>query len=197
MDYNAAFVLNAMEINLCMRMAGRTNWSDIQPVESQEPVEHRMIESFLHICTLGFLTPEGDGWRQTELLSSLFGPIANPDEPLLLLDVGPRLRLYRRETDCAVLAQLPTEPESCRVLRLTCLQAAECLLDFARENMSVPLLKSDDAEAESGFLLLLNRDGRITDRYVLRKNESELVADGERETDITVSVPWLVTRIQG
>ena len=178
MDDNRILILDAMEINLL----GKREWNGMPPLESDVPLEQRMVDAFVHLCNLGMLTPRDDGWERSPLLHELFDPVAEPDTTLLLSQIGPQVCLYRQGDHCTLFSQLLMQPESCRVLSMNIKETAAYLRAHLDEYAA--FLEPDEKTSEAPCTLqMLDGSGALLRIFWLRKDGDTLLANEAIEAD--------------
>lgn len=77
--YNT-WLFSDVELNICARMLGYSEWYQVQIGEDREPLEKRMLEGFLRLLEKKLLHIEGDYFLPTEEMRSLMLPVMEPDE---------------------------------------------------------------------------------------------------------------------
>lgn len=154
---NSTWILPAMELNLCLRMLGAAQRTVLPVAESEQSLNRRMLNGFLHLLELGLVEPEGELFRPTAKMRARLEPIARPRAILRLGSAaGGLLSVYLGE-DAVTLAEAAGEDgQSCR------LDAAE------RETLERELERALDAQGIAGAVLeLLGPDGRMIEKTTL------------------------------
>lgn len=80
MELYDAWILNDIELNICVRMLGYTDWYNIEVEIGDESLEAKMTEGFFGLIEKGLLCISGNDYQPTERMKELILPVADPDK---------------------------------------------------------------------------------------------------------------------
>lgn len=78
-------VLSALEVKLSMEILGVKNWEYFPVLETEDPLEKRVMTAFLHLVDMGFMRPQDGGYNKTEQMEQTFSEAKHPDYTLQIL----------------------------------------------------------------------------------------------------------------
>ena len=90
------WVFNSVELNLCARMLGYSDWYQIPIEDNGETLEKRMLEGFLSLYEKNLLYVEDNSYFSTELLDSLLLPLLEPDEVIRKSDLEHEILYFKK-----------------------------------------------------------------------------------------------------
>ena len=124
----AAWILSAVELNICVKLLGRDNWTDFPVSYSARSLDRRMLDNFLHLAQIGLVEPTNSGYRAAEGMKKRLDPAVRPEQVAVVSDkTMPWARLYIRG-DCAVCIEwLENDLKNCRVTAFPRSEAAAAL----------------------------------------------------------------------
>ncbi len=137
---NSVWILPALELNLCLQMLGAGERQVLPVAETDTPLDHRMLNSFLYLLELGLVETEGDRFRPSQRLRRRMEPIAFPRQILRLGDgTDAVLAAYLGEKAIALAEVLGEDGQSCRLSAVTGEELAEELERMPEEPASQQL----------------------------------------------------------
>lgn len=119
LENDSKWILTDLELQLCARILGRTDWSLTQVRENGAPLEQRFLNAFLHLCDLGLLQPGQKGFRAAECLKERFAPILSPKFTVSVQSGESLFTLYGNEDKVAFLERRDTSAQTCELLECT------------------------------------------------------------------------------
>lgn len=147
---HSVWILPALELNLCLQMLGAGERQVLPVAETDTPLDHRMLNSFLYLLELGLVETEGARFRPSEKLRRRLEPVASPRQILRLGDGTEFVLAAYLGEDAVTLAEVQGEDgQSCRLSAVTPAELAEAL-----ERLPEKL------EPEKLQLELLDREGQ-------------------------------------
>ena len=147
---HSVWILPALELNLCLQMLGAGERQVLPVAETDTPLDHRMLNSFLYLLELGLVETEGARFRPSEKLRRRLEPVASPRQILRLGDGTEFVLAAYLGEDAITLAEVQGEDgQSCRLSAVTPAELAEAL-----ERLPEKL------EPEKLQLELLDREGQ-------------------------------------
>ena len=147
---HSVWILPALELNLCLQMLGAGERQVLPVAETDTPLDHRMLNSFLYLLELGLVETEGARFRPSEKLRRRLEPVASPRQILRLGDGTEFVLAAYLGEDAITLAEVQGEDgQSCRLSAVTPGELAEAL-----ERLPEKL------EPEKLQLELLDREGQ-------------------------------------
>ena len=147
---HSVWILPALELNLCLQILGAGERQVLPVAETDTPLDHRMLNSFLYLLELGLVETEGARFRPSEKLRRRLEPVASPRQILRLGDGTEFVLAAYLGEDAITLAEVQGEDgQSCRLSAVTPAELAEAL-----ERLPEKL------EPEKLQLELLDREGQ-------------------------------------
>ena len=124
----AAWILSAVELNICINLLGRSDWTDFPVSYSSHSLHRRMLDNFLHLARIGLVEPGGSGYRAAEAMKKRLDPAARPEQVAVVSsETMPWARIYIRGDSAVSIEWLEHDMRSCRVAALPRSGAAAAL----------------------------------------------------------------------
>lgn len=76
----AAWILSAVELNICINLLGRSDWADFPASYSSRSLNKRMLDSFLHLVQIGLIEPSDSGYRAAKTMKERLDPAVRPEQ---------------------------------------------------------------------------------------------------------------------
>ncbi len=161
-------ILTTMELHLCMELLGREDWEDFPVLETNQPLEQRMLEAFFHLADLGLMEHELEGYVIADELPARLHPVAWPQRILAACNrTGFLLNAYQEDGRTVIVQQVLTEEQSCRVYPAEAEELAELLVDEL-------LPEAEEADLEQPPFETLSED--VTLEELLEQSEVVILA---------------------
>lgn len=147
------WILSTVELDICVRILGREDWTDFPIVASEEALGKRMLDAFLHLVRMGLIDAAGTGYVGTERMRRRLETVAWPDWSVALFRGGtPVQRLYSRQGVLCLVEML--EEGKCRIS-----------LRKAEEGFTLPekwrkVAEKSGQEPSAGWLELYDSGGK-------------------------------------
>lgn len=124
----AAWILSAVELNICIKLLGRNDWTDFPVSYSSHSLHRRMLDNFLHLARIGLVEPGDSGYRAAEAMKKRLDPAARPEQVAVVSsETMPWARIYIRGDSAVSIEWLEHDLRSCRVTALPRSGAAAAL----------------------------------------------------------------------
>lgn len=91
------WIFSSVELNLCARILGHSDWYQIPIEDNGETLEKRMLEGFLSLYEKKLLYVENNSYFPTELLDSLLLPLLEPDEVIRKPDLESEILYFKKQ----------------------------------------------------------------------------------------------------
>lgn len=91
------WIFSSVELNLCARILGHSDWYQIPIEDNGETLEKRMLEGFLNLYEKKLLYVEDNSYFPTELLHSLLLPLLEPDEVIRKPDLESETLYFKKQ----------------------------------------------------------------------------------------------------
>lgn len=91
------WIFSSVELNLCARILGYSDWYQIPIEDNGETLEKRMLEGFLNLYEKKLLYVEDNSYFPTELLLSLLLPLLEPDEVIRKSDLESETLYFKKQ----------------------------------------------------------------------------------------------------
>ena len=112
----AAWILSAVELNICINLLGRNDWADFPASYSSRSLNKRILDNFLHLTRIGLMEPVGSGYRVAEATKKRLAPVVCPEQVAVVSDkTMPLARLYIQGNSAVCIEWLGADFKSCRV----------------------------------------------------------------------------------
>lgn len=151
----AAWILTAVELNICIKLLGRNDWTDFPVSYTARPLDRRILDNFLHLTQLGLLEPAGSGYRVAGAMKKRLAPAVCPNRVAVVRDeTMPWARLYVRGDDAVCIEWLGSDLRRCRVTAMPRSEAPAAL-----DRLLCPGPASGAGPAAARYLELLDAAG--------------------------------------
>lgn len=110
------WILDGMELNICVRALGYSEWHYIPVENTGENLKEKMLESFLRLVDKEMFYATDGGFLPTEQMKALILPIADPDEIFEANEQGKYTVFFGKDEGNLVgVEKIETEKESYRI----------------------------------------------------------------------------------
>lgn len=111
------WLLDDVELNICVRILGFSDWYHIEIEDNQEPLESRMLEGFISLVEKGFLCVIGDHFQPTKRMRELILPLAAPDQIVhVYRQDSSHVYFKRKEGNLVKMEPIQTERRNFRLI---------------------------------------------------------------------------------
>lgn len=74
------WILNEVELNICVRILGYSQWYHVEIQDNGEPLESRMLKGFMSLYEKGLVYFDGNHFLPSKRMEKLIGPLGAPDK---------------------------------------------------------------------------------------------------------------------
>lgn len=78
-DQNNNWVLSDIELQLCIQLLGIHNQIGVPVYETEQPLEKRMLEAFVHLVNAGLIEYTPLGYRNSEMMNTFIRCLVQPE----------------------------------------------------------------------------------------------------------------------
>lgn len=115
---SGTWVLSSLELALCVRMLSPDALLPLPIDETTAPLDHRMLDAFLHLAELGLLDPSETGYCPSAMMRKRFFPLTESGRTLLLKTDGAMLSICFGIERALLLEPLGPWLQQCRIMEL-------------------------------------------------------------------------------
>ncbi len=116
MEVEISYILSVPQLRLCLDVLGCDEWDDLPMIDTQEPVEQRLMNAFLSMIQAGLFLPGEAGYQMEPVLAKKLQDIGQADKVWYLLAGGQILALlYSKDSHLAAVYPDEGKPEYCIV----------------------------------------------------------------------------------
>lgn len=114
------WIFSSVELNLCARILGYSDWYQIPVEDNGETLEKRMLEGFLNLYEKNLLYVEDNSYFPTELLYTLLLPLLEPDEVIRKPDLESETLYFKKQGKLTVgFEKIQAERDNYRLYMVT------------------------------------------------------------------------------
>lgn len=113
------WILSDVELNICVRSLGYSDWYHVEIEDNGEPLEARMLKGFMSLAEKGLLCSCGNHFEPTALMKKLIRPVGEPDKIITADSCGKTYVYFCKEGENLLgIEKLQTERRSFRLLSI-------------------------------------------------------------------------------
>lgn len=138
-----SMILSIPELRLCLNTLGYT-WNDLPLIDTEEPVEQRLMNAFLHLIQTERLISAEDGYRMEPEFEQLMVNVGQADHVFHLYQEEQILAFfYEKDGQTVVISPDWGNREHCRLMQYRDAAPADIAAAMADETQPLQLLRAE------------------------------------------------------
>lgn len=139
-----SMILSIPQLRLSLNMLGYTHWHDLPLIDTDESVEQRLMNAFLHLVQTGHLINAEGGYRMAPGFEQLMTNIGQADNVYHLCEEQRILAFfYEKDGKTVVLSPDRGHWEHCRLMQYRDAVPADIAAVMAEEMQPLQLLRAE------------------------------------------------------